>query len=158
MSAFQRLIIDRFLTTYGAPDTENVEGFFGEYKRALGGVRRDVLSKLSDRIVWQHVYPTWPTVGRCLTELRSLNAEMHGRTPEQPQERWTRKVPSADERARVAALTRDFRANMESLESEYVSTLPSQTSADSMSWASRQLGLLAAGKFCLSAFFARRAT
>ena len=72
MNDFQTLIIDRFLTLYGEPNTDDLEAFFAEYRKALGGVRRDILARLSDRVVWNHKFPTWPTVGNCLTILEKL--------------------------------------------------------------------------------------
>jgi len=153
-SAVDELILGRFLTTYGPPNTEDPDGFANEYRKALGGVRRDVLKRVSDHVVWKHVYPTWPTVGRCLEVLRSINLETPPTEPAEP--KWEIKPRSEASKQRVAEMAAVFAAKMRALEDAYVQSLPAPAPVDAISWPARQYGLMAAGKWCLSLFLARQ--
>jgi hypothetical protein len=96
--------LNRLLTLYGEPKTDNLELFFAEYVKALGGATADALGRGCDRLVKSHVYKGWPTVAQCIRAIEDA-APRSRPAPEPPRGR----EPTEAERQRVAALTAEVR-------------------------------------------------
>lgn len=104
------LMLDRFMTLYGAPKTENDAGFIREYALALGGFSDSVLDKAASRIIAEHTFPGWPVLGQCVKVCRRVAAEL---SPPEPLERTPDLPPrTPEERARVDEIVRKFRDGM----------------------------------------------
>ena len=66
MSDVQELMLSRFLTLYGEPKTDSLDGFFDEYERALRGFHREILQAAADMVIRAQEYRSWPTPGECV--------------------------------------------------------------------------------------------
>lgn len=67
-------IVSRFVTMYGDPKTDNLEAYFDEYAKALHGFSSEVLELAGDRILRNHAYRSWPTIGECVKICREAAA------------------------------------------------------------------------------------
>lgn len=70
-------MIDRFLTVYGRPKSDNPSGFIDEYAKALSGFSAVILDKAASRIMSTHEYPTWPALGECVKICREIAWELN---------------------------------------------------------------------------------
>jgi hypothetical protein len=104
------LMLDRFMTLYGAPRTENDAGFIREYALALGGYSDSVLEKAASRIIADHVFPSWPILGQCVKVCNAVAAEL---APPVPIKRVDLPPRTPEELARVQEVMRKFRESMQ---------------------------------------------
>ena len=159
MTPVQKHILRRFTVLYGRPNTAGEEEFLAEYTRALGGVEDSRLMAASDLIVREHKFLCWPTVAECLGALRRVlferqrEAELRGY---QTQPRETRRAPTEASKVLVAGMVAKLKADMAALDDSrrIKRALPPPT--DRERWATRQCGLLDAGKWCFSVLFPPR--
>ena len=100
----KELIIQRFLTLYGPPKTNDKKAFFAEYQRALGGVEPDILKAAADKAIDGHTYPSWPTIGEVVDAVRAVAEQRAMERLRVPQPVEHRKEPSPEQKARVDAL------------------------------------------------------
>lgn len=70
-------MLDRFLTVYGRPKSDNPAGFIDEYAKALSGFSEAILDKAASRIMSAHEYPTWPALGECVKICREIAWELN---------------------------------------------------------------------------------
>lgn len=59
-------MLARFMSVYGHPDSENVEGFLAEYARILKGYTASELAAAADEILKKHRFKTWPSIAECV--------------------------------------------------------------------------------------------
>lgn len=111
----QAIVFDRFTSLYGLPKTENPNGFYGEYVRALDSTDKRLLAAAIDIIAKRHSYPTWPTIGEINSAVNEAanNVDRHQRftRPALPAPRH--REPTKAERARTADLMATFRRSMQ---------------------------------------------
>ena len=105
----QNFVIDRFLMLYGTPNTDNVDGFFREYIRALSGFPADVLDRGISRVIEEHEFASWPTVGTCVKACRRLIPEP---VPQFPKDDRDLPPPTPEAKARCRALAAELRATV----------------------------------------------
>lgn len=139
--AVGRLFVRRFINNFGAPTVIDVDAFYAEYERALGGTDDDILREAAAHVIDHHSYPQrWPTVAECKTAVDHIATERAlararrnwGKKDEQP-----RQEPTPESRARVEAL---MRATMADFKKGGFSLVKEQAK-----WAARQ-NAKAAGK------------
>lgn len=76
-------IIKRLGNVFGAPNCADPEEFFAEYQKAFTGYSADVLQSAVDRVMKEHVYASWPTVGEVMAAVQAvLAARSTGHAPE----------------------------------------------------------------------------
>jgi hypothetical protein len=73
------LMLDRFMTLYGAPKTENDAGFIREYALALGGFSDAILERATGKIVASHGFASWPVLGECVRVCREVAEDISPR-------------------------------------------------------------------------------
>lgn len=112
LDQFDDCIVARFSRLFGDPATDNFEAFVADYRKALGGTSPTILQEASDLIVKRHKYRNWPTIGECVEAIHEI-AEKHAarREAAKPAEPPPRQ-PTAQERARVAKLVEQCKANL----------------------------------------------
>ena len=93
-------VIRRFVLVYGEPKTNDIEGFYAEYQRALKGFSEAVLQAGVDDVIRDHTFPTWPTVGEVYKAVSEQGRRLHRPTPEPPEPDWQRTPPTDADRAR----------------------------------------------------------
>lgn len=107
MSAIKDYMLKRFLTQYGPPKTDDKAAFIAEYERLLGATDPDIVQAATDLVMKQQTYSAWPTIGECHKAIEVI-ATQRNREREMRAfgkgEREHYKTPSAEDRARVAAL------------------------------------------------------
>ena len=108
----KELIIQRFLTLYGPPKTNDKKAFFAEYQRALGGVAPDILKAAADKAIDGHTYPSWPTIGEVVEAVKSVAEQRAMERLRMPQPVEQRPEPSPEQKARVDALVRNALQNI----------------------------------------------
>lgn len=59
------VMIDRFLTLYGRPHTDDLEGFLEEYRIALDYYADAIILEATQKIIDTQTERWWPTPGRC---------------------------------------------------------------------------------------------
>jgi hypothetical protein len=97
-------MLDRFLTVYGHPKSDNPAAFIEEYAKALSGFSAVILEKAAARIMSSHEYPTWPALGECVRNCREVAWELNPPEKPAPQPAFEKKHVGSD---RVKALLRD---------------------------------------------------
>lgn len=110
-------LLDRFLTLYGEPKTDNPALFVSEYRRALKGYDSAVLDRAGDIVVKAHRYPTWPTLGEVIATANRVAEEIAiEREREQPRPATNHDLPepSPEEKERADEITRRLMAVMRS--------------------------------------------
>lgn len=70
-------LLDRFTTMYGEPKTDDVAGYVETYANALEGFNAAILDAAILRIIRNHTYPSWPTVGECVKVCRQVASELY---------------------------------------------------------------------------------
>lgn len=108
----KELIIQRFLTLYGPPKTNDKKAFFAEYQRALGGVEPGILKAAADKAIDGHTYPSWPTIGEVVEAVKSVAEQRAMERLRMPQPVEQRPEPSPEQKARVDALVRGALQNI----------------------------------------------
>ena len=69
-----KAFIKRMTVVYGAPDTDDVSAFLGEYIRQLKQYSDDVLDAALDRMLRTRRYKTWPTIADCIAAAHEVSA------------------------------------------------------------------------------------
>lgn len=69
-----KAFIKRMTVVYGAPDTDDVPAFLGEYIRQLKTYSDDVLDAALDRMLRTRRYKSWPTIADCLSAVHDVLA------------------------------------------------------------------------------------
>ena len=64
-------VIRRFLTVYGAPKVPAPDELFAEFSKALKDFSGAIIEPAIDRVIADHAYPTWPTVGEVVKAVRA---------------------------------------------------------------------------------------
>lgn len=151
MTPFDKML-ERFTILYGAPATDDIELFFDEYRKALGGVSGDRLARAIDRIVNDHKYRNWPTIGECRAAVRAVTEDMERmselRNYKPEPERMGE--PSAAAKARVDRLQAECVAYLRAVGEAGKGDPPPLPAVDRSAWERRQTALVNAGKWCLS--------
>lgn len=115
----EQFLTRRFLNLYGSPDAVDPAAFVAEYGKALRGTDASILEEASDRVVKQHKYRNWPTVGEC-TDMVNVVAEQRAREREHKNWGNTRvnphPVPTAEQRARVDALLAETKDKLKAVD------------------------------------------
>lgn len=104
--SFDTILIERFATLFGKPNTPNPKGFLDEYRREFGGLDAELLQATVNDIVRSHEYPTWPTIGAIHKSLKHVGEHFAFRQSLKALPAPKHKPPTAAEKARVAALIR----------------------------------------------------
>ncbi len=99
--------VNRFINHYGFVDITNPKGLVDDYVAALTGTDVDVLRAASDRLLKEHQFRNWPTLGECRIAIdkaaleRTSERDRNRREPEQP-----RQEPTPEQRQRVNDLVK----------------------------------------------------
>lgn len=111
MGPVEEFFTSRFLNLYGPPDAFDVPRFVAEYTQALSGNEPSLLKDAADRIIRQHKYRNWPTIGECLEAVEAVGeARMMARRREAWGYSGDRRVtPTAEEKARVGSMVERVR-------------------------------------------------
>lgn len=76
-------VVKRLLNVFGPPTNGDPEDVFAEFDKAFRGYTADVLEAAIDRVMKEHVYASWPTVGEVMAAVQAvLAARGTGRAPE----------------------------------------------------------------------------
>lgn len=76
-------VIKRLANVFGPPNVSEPDEFFAEYQKAFAGYSADVLQSAVDRVMKEHVYASWPTVGEVMAAVQAvLSARSTGSAPE----------------------------------------------------------------------------
>lgn len=105
VQAVNQHIIQRFITVYGAPATEDPKAFFAEYQKLLAGADAEIIKEASDLIIRRHTFRNWPTIGECNEAIQSVAARLaqdRARLANHPYEQ--RRTASPEAKARVEAM------------------------------------------------------
>lgn len=70
-------VIRRFLTVYGAPKVPAPDELFAEFSKALKDFSSAIIEPAIDRVIADHAYPTWPTVGEVVKAARAQAERNH---------------------------------------------------------------------------------
>lgn len=154
MTPVQQHVFQRFITLYGSPETADLPKFLAEYTKALGKADPLRLEKAVDRIVSNHSYRSWPTVGECAAALRQVTLDVETITAyrDYRNAEGADRIPSEAEKARVTKLLDEHRAFMVAIDKQKRAEpvdIPNRTE-----WEDRQYSLMKAGKWA-SGFLSR---
>lgn len=97
MSLAIDLMLERFHTLYGPPQTDNPEAFVEEYRNALANYHDDIVKAATDKIILEQDKPWWPTPGRCRQVAREVAPKVN--------EKW--------QQLRIAAYQREAQRQIE---------------------------------------------
>lgn len=108
---FRALVADRFVALYGPPQTTNPALYYAEWSRVFDGMDAEILSAAVDRLVKQHKFAAWPTIGELTAAVEAVREEIEARRAERrlrlapPREHQ----PTDRERARAAKVMVELR-------------------------------------------------
>jgi len=111
------LVITRFLNLFGAPNVDDVSGYYGEYERALIGITPELLEKACDRAVNAQTYKVWPTIGSIRDHVSKIQEERAAAAARrlQPAEPDVYQKPDPESVARVEAMMRECVAKLRTM-------------------------------------------
>lgn len=101
-------ILQRFLTLYGEPKTDDPKLFFAEYRKALKGFDPRVLDRASDIVIKAHRYASWPTLGTVIEAAEHVAADMFRSRPEQELRKDDLPPVTDEERTRADAIVKQL--------------------------------------------------
>ena len=107
-------IIERLITVYGEPKTDNPDLFIAEYAKALRGFDQRVLEFAADNIFRTHTYPTWPTLGEIVRTANEVAAELYDNHRKPEHSKAPLAEPTPEQKERVAEVMRMFAKTMDS--------------------------------------------
>jgi hypothetical protein len=123
-------IVRRFLALYGEPRTPDPELYLAEYGKALSGYPIDALMTAADELI--RASPFWPKPSEVIAKVDAeLKWKARSVPPKAPE---PRRVPTPEERERVAALMVEFRKAMAAI------TMEQQPHSDDVDWSRGQRG------------------
>jgi len=157
MTPVEKLVLLRFANLYGAPQVPDQKKFFAEYVRVLGQASPARLEAAIDRVVAANTFHIWPTVGACAQALKEVVIEQdRAREIANYKPAETRIEPSNAEKAQVQQIVARAKASLAAAEARWQQ--PGFAGIDREAWITRQTGLIAAGKWCLSTSLRGQAT
>ena len=74
--SISEIVVKRFISVYGTPDTPDPKGLIAEYNRALSGTDVALLQRAIDKAIDKHAYRNWPTIGECKGMIAVVAAEL----------------------------------------------------------------------------------
>jgi hypothetical protein len=108
-------MIDRLLTIYGEPRTDNVEMFIAEYRRSMSGYIPAVLAAACQRAIDEHTFWPRPAELRAIANTEAVRITGSRRAAEhQPFAHVEFTPPDEEARARVGALVAETIAFLQS--------------------------------------------
>jgi hypothetical protein len=108
----QKVAIDRLTAQYGSPKTDHLKIFIAEWIRAFHKADMAMLSEALSRVIDRNTFHAWPTIGEVKRELVEVAEERHHSNARLALPAPVERQPTAEERARVAKLMKDFRSTM----------------------------------------------
>lgn len=73
-------VIKRLMNVFGAPNVPDPDALYNEFGKALKGFSESILDEAIDRVMREHVYASWPSLGECVKHCRNVAHERSPRT------------------------------------------------------------------------------
>jgi hypothetical protein len=110
-------VLARFVLLYGEPRTVKIADWLYEYRLALQGFADAVLKAGADAVIARHGVRAWPTIGECVKacreeQVRLPKPETRKLLPWEREDETDWPPPTDEQRQRVNALVRQFKASM----------------------------------------------
>ena len=114
MSHVKEELLDKFVTMFGLPKTDNVEAYLAEYQDALVMYSADTLADAAKIIIRSQEHKTWPTVGVCVKACRKALDDCRRTTPRPAPapDNDDYQAPSDEAKARVQQMVDDLKFKM----------------------------------------------
>jgi hypothetical protein len=132
----QKIVISRFVTVFGAPQSADPVALAEEYSRALAFFPAPVLERAVDHLVAEHSYGGWPRIAECVSVCKKFLP------PPEPKPLPAYEAdpgfvsPTKAQRERVRALVADLRLGMQQVINEQ--ERPRSPEIDAEGWAKRR--------------------
>ena len=82
-------LIEKFVTLYGEPKTEDPKDFLAEYAAALKGFDKATLKLAAQNIARTRMVRAWPTIAECIDAAKKAEGvAKHSRSGLEPIENW----------------------------------------------------------------------
>lgn len=99
-------LLSRFVTVFGEPKTDDVDGFFREYEKALSGFHPKVIGHTADAVIKSATF--WPRPAEIVKKAEEVAAILFPPKPWRDRDAEFRREPTAEEKARVRAMLKEF--------------------------------------------------
>ncbi len=139
----KRIALNRFATLFGAPDVPNPVEFKAEYIRALSGTEVGLLNEAITKVIDEHEYRNWPTIGECRAAIASVGEERaavqrrreaYGLSPAAPQ---PTQQTNPEMQARIAAMVKETVAKLKVSDEAMTKRRAEWAPTDRNAWAER---------------------
>ncbi|CCB64450.1 hypothetical protein [Hyphomicrobium sp. MC1] len=91
-------VVKRLLNVFGPPSVPDPDALYEEFGKALKGFSESILDEAIDRVMREHVYASWPSLGECVKHCRNVAYERSPRSaPEHQKLSEDLDKPSVDE-------------------------------------------------------------
>lgn len=68
-------VIKRLLNVFGPPSVPDPDALYEEFGKALKGFSEPILDEAIDRVMREHIYASWPSLGECVKHCRNVAYE-----------------------------------------------------------------------------------